>query len=1014
MFGLSVSAQNVSTGVVKGTVTDQDGEPMIGVYVMVEGITNAGTMTDENGNYSISASSDNSLIYQSIGYKTVTEYVGKRSKINVTMFVDSEELDKVVVIAYGAVKKSDLTGSVSTMDMKDIRDTPVSSVDHALQGRIAGADIMSTTGEPGAATSIRIRGTRSISASNEPLIVVDGVLDAISDLNDINPSDIESISVLKDASSTAIYGSRGSNGVIVITTKSGSANSGRPSITLRADAGFSHLPKGIDVMDASEFAQFRNDYALVSTSDNNANITETTPLSEYPYPNPLSYGTGTDWIKEVTRVAPYQNYDVSVSGRTKNTSYFGSFGFNDNQGIIDKSGQSRMSARFNIHHSFTKWLKVGLNYNYSYRDQLRNQASLTGTSWWSAAVFLSPMIKTYSNFNDLWYSGQKFNSPRTLIDMCKRERIARSMNTSAYIELTPVKGFRFKSQFTYNTYDQSENSFKPGTLPARKENEGADASREEYDSRNLLSETTASYAFDNKSGHKFDILAGFTAQDWMSHNLYVSGSGYTLDELTWNNMGAIPDKQNLSVSSNETKKVKMSVLGRFNYNWKERYYITATARYDGGSNFAANKKWAFFPSVALKWNINNEPFMKRASHWLDELAIRLSAGRTGNDGISPYQSLARINSTTNGFLFDGTRPLATYVDRLASKNLTWEVSDMYNVAIDFAALKERLRITAEAYYVDTKDLLLWVQVPSHTGYTSRLDNAGRTSNWGVELSLESHNITRKNFSWSTNFTISHNTQIVKDIASDDFVVAYAPSNASGYMMYGYVKDYPLNALWGFKDCGTWKSTDEINRNKITKAYVGKTEAVGYSRYADINHDGVLNKEDLVYLGSADPVVYGGLQNTFNIYGFTLGVYFAYSLGGKIYNVSELHLGSGSPFTNQMRYMQNAWHPVRNPNSDLPVAGSYDKLPSSRFVHSASYLRLKNVSLAYTFDTAKLTRNIIRDIRLSVSAENLYLWKYYNGFDPDVSTSSSNSALRRIDVDAYPKPRTIIFSIQIRY
>lgn len=1014
LFSLPLSAQDSDIRTVTGTVIDQDGAPMIGVYVMAQDSKTTGTMTDADGKYSIKIAGDKSLVYQCIGYETVTQYVGKRDKINVTMYVDTQELDKVVVIAYGSVKKSDLTGSVSSVDMKDIKDVPVSSVDLALQGRIAGADIMSTTGEPGATTSIRIRGTRSISATNEPLIVVDGVIDGISDLNDVNPSDIASISVLKDASATAIYGSRGSNGVIVITTKTGSSNAGRPSVTLRADAGFSHLPRQIDVMHATEFAQFRNDYALVSTSDNYADITSTTPLSKYPYPNPLSYGKGTNWMDEVTRVAPYQNYDLSVSGKNKNTSYFASVGFNNNQGIIDKSGLKRLSARFNIHHSFNKWLKVGLNQNYTYRDQLLNQASLTGTSWWSAAVFLSPMIKAYSNFNELWYSGQKFNSPRTLIEMCERERISRSMNTSGYVELTPVKGLRLKSQFTYNTYDQAENSFRPGTLPARKENEGANASREEYNSRNLLSETTASYAFDNNSGHRFDVLAGFTAQDWMCHNLYVAGSGYTLDQLKWNNMAAIPDKQNLSVSTNEVKKVKMSMLGRINYNWKSRYYLTATARYDGGSNFAEKRKWAFFPSVALKWNVNKEPFMKKSSHWLDELAVRFSAGRTGNDGISPYQSLARINSTTNGFLFDGSRPLATYVDRLASTKLTWEISDMYNVAIDFSAFKERLRVTAEAYHVDTKDLLLWVQVPSHTGYTSRLDNAGSTSNWGLELSIESHNITKKNFSWSTNFTISHNTQMVKDIASDDFVVAYAPDNASGYMMYGYVKNYPLNALWGFKDCGTWKTDEEIKRNKVTKAYAGKYMNVGYSRYADINHDGILNKDDLVYLGSADPIVYGGLQNTFNIYGFTLGVYFAYSLGGKIYNVSELHLGSGSPFTNQMRYMQNAWHPVRNPQSDLPVAGAYDKLPSSRYVHSASYFRLKNISLAYTFDTAKLTKNIIRDIRLSASAENLYLWKYYNGFDPDVSTSSSNSALRRIDVDAYPKPRTVIFSLQIRY
>ena len=349
----------------------------------------------------------------------------------------------------------------------------------------------------------------------------------------------------------------------------------------------------------------------------------------------------------------------------------------------------------------------------------------------------------------------------------------------------------------------------------------------------------------------------------------------------------------------------------------------------------------------------------------------------------------------------GTQQLAVYPSRLASPDLTWETSDQYTLGADISLFDGRLNVTADAYLIKTRDLLLTVQVASQTGYTNYFANAGRTTNKGWELTVESRNIVRPKFQWSTTLTLSRNRQMVDDT----------------YMMYGYKKGYTLNALWGFRYGGVWHNQEEVERNKITKAYAsasGNTFKPGYARYQDINHDGALNSDDLVYLGSADPDLYGGIQNTFNIHNFTFSFFFNYSIGGKIYNVAELWMGNGSPYTNQYKYMQNSWHPVRNPNSNLPMAGSYDALPSDRLVHDASYLRLKNISASYTFDMRKVTKNRLRDIRVSVSGENLYLWKKYHGFDPDVSTSSSNSALRRVDIGAYPKPRTIIFSLQIRY
>lgn len=347
---------------------------------------------------------------------------------------------------------------------------------------------------------------------------------------------------------------------------------------------------------------------------------------------------------------------------------------------------------------------------------------------------------------------------------------------------------------------------------------------------------------------------------------------------------------------------------------------------------------------------------------------------------------------------------------------SWEVTDMYNVGTDISLFNSRLNITAEAYLSYTEDLLLSLQTPKQTGFTSHLLNVGKTSNKGVELSIESRNIITRDFTWSTSFSVSHNKQMVENIGTEDFVSVFNSSGNNPYMMYGYVKGYPLNSLWGFKYGGTWKSKEEWERNKVTKAYVHPgtgTPTPGLPRFYDIDHNGSLNEKDLVYQGNADPWLYGGLQNNFRYRNITLGVFFHYSLGGKIYNITEQWM-SGSTFANQYRYMLKAWHPVRNPESDIPRAGNNILLQSDRNIYDASYLRLKNVSIAYNVPLNPKTKEIIRDIQLSVSGENLYLWKKYNGFDPDVSTSSGGSTLRRVDNGAYPKSRTVIFSVQIRY
>lgn len=993
---------------VSGTVSDGSSAPLIGATVMVKGTTN-GTMVDVDGKYSISVSEGDVLQALFTGFITEEVTVGKNTTINFILREDRQLLDEVVVIGYGAAKKSDLTGAVTNVKMNDLKDLPAYSVDNAMQGRIAGAEVMSTTGEPGATTTIRIRGTRSVEASNEPLIVVDGIVDAISDLNDINPEDIESITVLKDASSTAIYGARGANGVILITTRQGGGSLKRPNVAINTSVGFSQLPRKLDLMNASEFARYRNDISMLDTN----NPKPTTPVSGLINKDPLSL-TGTDWIDEVTRIGVYQNYSLGVSGRDKDNNYLISLSYNNNEGIMDNTGQERISGRIKYTRQLYKWMSVTFNGFYTWRKQNPAVTQIGGTSQFRSAQYLSPMISPEDTFNPLEDDGTRFDNPRAVINNTTYQRINNTSTNSLTFDIKPIRNMVVKSQFSYSNFRRSEFKYVSGDLPTKAENDGGDATRIEIGETALSNETTIRYSL-KKKYHTFIPLLGFSAYRKVSNTLSASGRGYTDDNVQWNNMAAVPDKSTYTISTSYIALQKLSAFARLDYNYRSRYYLTVTGRYDGASNFAANNKWAFFPSAAFRWSISKEKFMKSA-WWIDDLSLRLSAGRTGNDAISAYRSLAALTSTAKGYVFDGSQPAAFYQTRAASPNLTWEKTDQYNVGLDAAFLRKRLNITAEVYYSKTTDLLLKVQIPVQTGFESRYENIGTTSNKGVELTIESVNIDKKSFQWLTSFTMSHNTQMVEDIGTADYVPAYsAPS--SKYMMYGYVAGYPLNSLWGFKYGGTWKSAEEFDRNRATNTYADALtpERLGSPRYYDINHDGSLNQKDIVYLGNADPILYGGLQNTFYWKGLKVGVYFVYSLGGKIYNISELFM-SGSTTTNQYRYMLNAWHPVRNPQSDIPAAGQSAgaALPSSYMVHDASYLRLKNISVAYTFDFRKKDNFIFREITVGVSGENLYLWKNYNGFDPDVSSEGTSSTLRRADIGAYPKARTIMFNLNFKF
>ena len=1002
LFAQTAMAQKART--ITGQVLDNTGQPMIGATVVVVGNSGVGTTTDMQGKYKIKATQDDQLSFSFLGYVEVTERVGTRTNINIVLQQENVSINEVVVIGYGSQQKSDLTGAVTSVNMEDLANTASASVDEALQGRLAGVEIMTTDGEPGSAASIRVRGSRSLTASNDPLIVVDGVMDAVASFADIDPAEIKNVTVLKDASSTAIYGSRGANGVILVTTHEAKAN--KLNVSFKATFQLSELPRALDMMNAAEFAMYRNDYYT-----NNSSSRKIWASSSLKYPNPAAYGEGTDWLDVMTRKAFSHNYFLSLSGGSKTTKVYFSMGYNDRQGIVIDSDQQVLNSRLKIDHTVFKWLKIGVNTQYSIRHNNKSNTAISGTGT-RAVTNLNPIMTPTESWDMLGDNGTNggsvYDSPY-LKSLAITNYTDRTILTlSPYIELTLAKGLRLKTRFSYvNTLNEGF-YYSPSTLPvADRYRYGGTATRSSSTTKNLLSETTLSYKKTFKKKHKLDVMAGFTAQNRSNNYVYASGRGYLDDNITAYNMGSLVDKRMLTQTTSAWERQNYSVLARANYSYGGRYHFTLTARGDGASNFAKGHRWAFFPAAAFKWTISNEKFMRGSKSWLSDLSLRLSAGRSGNDAVSAYVSKTLLTTNQTGWLFGENRDVATYPNRLDNPNLTWEKTDSFNVGVDFSILNDRITMSLEGYMSFTKDLLYTMQNAAVTGFTSRYANVGDTENKGVEFTFTSRNISRRNFQWTTNLTIAHNSSKVVDIATAyGYLSTYS---RGGYMIYGHQEGYPLNALWGFQFEGVWHTQEEIEQNKQTKTYVGYSKNKGYARYADINHDGVLNNKDRIYLGSADPIVYGGFNNTFKIIkNLSVGVYFTYSIGGRMYNIMEFTTMVGTATSNKDRRMLEAWQANRNPFSNRPGAYLTDSYGSDLFIYDSSYLRLQNINLNYRFDLRKKTR-YVRDITLSASVNNVALFTKFPGYDPDAVSGG-----RRIDTGRYPKNRTYSLAIQIRY
>lgn len=1015
---------------IKGVVVDTAGRQLEGVTVTVQLRENQPvktTITDKQGLFQVNGLQNNAtyrLNFRLVGYRPYSEELltnqGSTSSIYIKLKPQETMLDEVVLIGYGTSKRKDLTGSVSTISTEKLADLPATRIDQMLQGRAAGVYVKSTNGAPGSPTTIRVRGSRSISATNEPIYVIDGIVDPSgTNLNSINPADIESIDILKDASTTAIYGSRAANGVVLVTTKKGKV--GRNDFRFSTNQGVSQLAKRPEMMNAREFAEFINE----------ARIFGKQPAL---YPNVDSVinivgEEGTNWIDAVTRDAPFSSYDLSASGGAGGDhgyTYYLSGNVLNQQGIIENTDFKRYQGRLNFTKNLSSKVNLGVNLNISRENKKLSSMNLgSNTGWSSSYVFLAPTIPiykadgSYETFNPIWYTGGHIDNPVAIVNKITNKQLANNVIGNFYLQYEPIPGLKLRSSLGINFINQRADYYSPSDMPSKIYNKVmyGSASSDIYNTSSLINENTANYT-KSFGEHHFDFLLGTSYQTRDIDRLYASGSRLTNDITQYNKLG-ITEQENRGIASNLDENTIVSFLGRINYDYKNRYYFTFTGRRDGASNFAAGKKWGFFPSGAVKWRISNESFFEHAEirSAISDLSLRVSYGLSGNQGIANYQSLASLSANSNAYIFGGTQALGYTQGNIGNDGLTWETTSQLDAGLDVEFLNGRASFTADYYRMVSKDLLLTVQIPSQTGYGSRIVNLGKSLNEGFDFSLSGDVVRNRNFTWNALINLSTNRQEVTDIGPLSRVSLDA---GIGYgVLTSYLeKGVPIGANYGVEYAGTWKSQEEIDAElskpagERTLVSTANLYRPGGPRYVDYNQDGALNAMDYHYLAPANPKLFGGFGSTFTYKRAMLDFFFQFSQGHKMFNAMEFFAGMGSSLTNQYKYMVDRWSP-NNPTSDIPAVESRDNIPGDRLLHDASILRLKSAQLSYNLKGLLLKR-LVKDMKVFVSGTNLFLLTKYNGFDPEVNSGGSSSTIIATDNGNYPNSRTITLGLNMTF
>lgn len=1051
---------------VKGKVIDTQGLPLPGVSIIVQGTTN-GTITDVDGNFKISVPSSKSVLeYSFVGMEPKKGIVGNQLSPVITLAESAISLNEVVSIGYGSVKKSSLTGAVSKITAESLGERPISRVETALQGTMPGVDVRTTTGQPGQDIQIRVRGAASVNASSDPLYVVDGA--PVSSLSGINPADISTIEVLKDAASTAIYGSRGSNGVIIVTTKIGKmGKSGKPVISFDANYGTQTLERKMDMLSATEWMNFRIKYndatylaAAAAKGVTNASISDPSALrmtniggtmtapnynvvnddrwfqnmnaatqSSHTYTASTDKLSLLDWQDNFFRNAPTQQYNVSVSGGTENTKYMFSGGYLDQQGIATGTGYSRMSIRANIETKINKWLSAGLiiapTYSTTVGGGLANgkdsKTHLTLASTPVSDPGVGYMTNVEPNTRYLWAGST--SSPTYIMQTNLSNANTLLLNATSFIRIEPFKGFKVQATASTN-YSNSDgetyNYSSAGSTWAS--GEGVNSSGGHTTSAridNSLFQTVANY--DNTFGkHTIAAMFGFSVEQ--------SSWGYTTNQ-TFNKPfpnDALPESFNGSVLAVGTDLVTKltpnrleSFFGRAQYDYAGRYFISGSIRRDGGSVFGMNNKWGTFPAISGAWKLSDESFFKNLNiDAIDLLKLRASYGVTGNNAISQTASYALLTAIT----YAGQAGYS--INTAGNPNLGWEKANSTDIALDLGLFGNRVQLSLDYYTKATTDLLYQVPVPGATGFTIQWDNLGDIDNKGFEIELNTRNLTG-DFKWSTTFNLGYNENIVKRLGTSNTPVysGFDNTNTSNVLQVGL----PMNTFYMYEAVGVWKTQAEIDaysaaHNGTAVTFNGTKFKPGDIRYNDINNDGVITTADKTYLGSPTPKFTYGLTNTFEYKNFDLSVLITAQAGGKILGILGRALdrpGMGA-LSNVLGNWRNAWwSETEQGDGKTPyiLSSTTGTTIDSRWLYSSDYLRIKNVSLGYRLPSLP---KIYSSARVYVSVENLaILTSYTGGFSPEAANSGVSGApggsnSLGIDYGGYPTSRVISMGINVTF
>jgi len=982
---LSAFSQQID---IKGKVLEENTKAtVIGATVKVKG-QKLGTVTNANGDFNLNVKTlPTTLVVSVTGFKSQEIDVYEAEPTTIYLAEDQNRLSAVVVVGYGTQKRSDFTGSLSSIPA-ELKGLPVTSPDRLIQGAVSGAQVTQSSGQPGGGVSIRVRGGTSINAGNEPLYVIDGFpvyngdasVDAgvtsgasINPLSSINPADIESIDVLKDASATAIYGSRGANGVILVTTKSG--KKGSSTVTYDAYYGIQRVARKVALLNAAEWGALKND-ALKDAGKS----------SFYTQDQLDQLGEGTDWQAAAFRDAPIQSHTISLSSGTEKTRILLSGNYFKQDGIIINTGFERYSGKLNLDHEINKKFKIGAYLNGSF-----THADVAPSSTVPNILAMVPVISVRDangNFTSNSSYGSTVANPIATLDEAINETNTIRFLLNSFGEYKIIEGLTAKVSLGTDIINNKQNKYTPSTL--YESSPGGNASIGSLSTLNWLNENTLNYKKSFGSKHTLDILVGNTQQKSRTEAYIAGGSNFVSDAFTYNNIGSGTVLVNPSSSSSEW--TLQSYLARLNYGFDERYLFTLTTRADGSSRFGKNNKWGTFPSAAFSWNVSNEKFLKGIKQ-ISSLKFRLSAGLTGNQEIDPYKSLARLSNYQYSFANTLVNGFAT--SSFANPDLTWEKTAQYNLGFDLALFTNRIQLTSDIYYKKTSDLLLEVPVPYSSSLSSAFQNLGVVENKGIEVGLKTQNLTGK-FEWTTNLIFSANRNKVLSLGGADYFFVTDPASTT---------TLPTQIIKVGESVGSFYmyQTDGVDA------------ATGNQKYKDLNIDGKITQDaDRAIVGSSQPKFLASITNTFRYKNFDLSVFLNSSYGNKIFNWTRANLELGTGYTGAVATLLNRWT-ATNTNTDMHKAIENPAVTiSDRFVEDGSYIRLKNISLGYTFPKKLISKIKLKAARIYVSGSNLVTWTNYTGYDPEVNTNGQNSISSGMDRGAYPTAKSVIGGVSITF